>query len=215
MAPLAPLGAIRPARVEPSARGAFGGDAPAFGGRRAAGEGVEPHRRAAAVPVPMRQVLGTPRAVHDPKTSPIRCLAAATSSCAPCDHVIERQRVAWHSWAARKARCRCALPGCADGPPTDGFPTAHTVGSRRRAGGHRTARVGGTIVPVNGSGGAVGWRRAMHGGERGDGRRDGSAAARRDGARCASARDGRRARDAAAPTFVALGRAIVAVVRRL
>ena len=57
----------------------------------------------------------------------------------PVDHVVPVS--GWHgNWAARSAAAAAALPGRADGPPTTASRTAHTVGSRRRGGGHRTSR---------------------------------------------------------------------------
>ena len=147
------------------ARGAFGGDAPAFGGRRAAGEGIEPHRRAAAVPLPMRQVLGTPRAVRS-RTSPTACLAATTLR-VPRGPRHPRQRVARQLGGTQGARPPLRAPGRADGPPTDGFPyrTHGWLAAARAAGTAPRARRRDAGPRQRPAVAAIGWRRAMHGGE--------------------------------------------------
>ena len=118
----------------------------------------------------------------------------------PLDHVVPVS--GWHGTGGTQGRGRRCAPGRADGLRPTASRTARMGGPRRRGAPH-LAGVGGTVpATASGSSGAVGWRRAMHGGElstagatvalpRGDG-----------GARCASAR-GRTRAASRLPTRVA------------
>ena len=162
------VGALRPACARAAARGSLGAGAPAFGGRRAAGEGIEPHRRAAAVPLLLRQVLGAPHAVHaaarrfaSARSRSPSCARSTTSSPSAGGVTATGRRARRAAAAARAARARRR--------PADPWLSVPPAGGALRRRGTHLARVGGTLVPTNasadygGRGAVVGWRRTHDG----------------------------------------------------
>ena len=167
--------------------------------------GIEPHRRAAAVPC-YATSIGAAHAVHDwhagPRSQPLPFVCPLTTSSPSAGGTATGRHARRAAAAAGPPRRRPADPRLSvphtrvarGGEP----PTSRALAARSRA--HSRRRRRRVAADTHG----VSSRRPASRFPRG-----------RDGARAARTRaDGRRARDATAPARVALIRAIVAVLRR-